>query len=130
MEELRLRSNAAVLAQLSEIGKLTRRMKCAAADFIFLFDAAQFHDDLRAVDYARPKVDAKGRYRLLDDVPRPVDDARKAVWAAIKAVGGPRSAAGVVLWDCLGLGSPLGGRATALFAALSRLVNHFENGVT
>jgi hypothetical protein len=122
-----LQSNAAVLAQLNKIGKLTKKMKCAASDFIFLFDAAQYHHDVRAVDYARVKVDGV-RCRLLDDVPAPVDDARKAVWAAITAVGGPRSRCGVVLWDCLGIGSPLGGRATALFSALAVLVKHFEGG--
>jgi hypothetical protein len=96
----------------------------AASDFAFLFESARLNS-IRAVNLERIRVDCGRRY-FHDDAPTAADAARKEVWAAVKAVGGLRSATGSVLWDVLGLGQPLAAeRVGTLATALTALAKHF-----
>ena len=128
------------LAVMERRGSITPAMRRAGEDFRARFAVAQL-DPLRAVDLAhlrlgdalRPEREAPGLR---------IEAARRAVWAAIGAVGGIGSPAGSCLWHVVGwersvkewaLGQGWSGRRIGqevasgiLIAALGALASHFH----
>ena len=93
------------LAQMERRGSISAAMRQAGEDFRARFAVAQL-DPLRAVDLAhlrlgeglRPEREAPGLR---------VEAARRAVWEAIRAVGGIGSPAGSCLWHVVGFEASL-----------------------
>jgi hypothetical protein len=89
------------LAIMERRGSITAAMRQAGEDFRARFAVAQL-DPLRATDFSH--------LRVHDNGPRPEDEgpglriemARRAVWTAIRSVGGIGSPAGSCLWHVLG----------------------------
>src|SRR5262249_545287 len=59
-------------------------------------------DPLSAFDISRPRIGGKAGFRAAEEPGLRVENARKAVWQAILAVGGPASAGGSCIWHVLG----------------------------
>lgn len=81
-------------------GSITARMRQAGEDFRARFEVAQL-DPLRATDLARLRFDGEGVQERQAPGLR-IETARRAVWRAIRAVGGIASPAGSCLWYVLG----------------------------
>lgn len=89
------------IATMERRGSITAGMRQAAEDFRIRFAAAQL-DPLRALDWSRLR---QGRVSALQPGADPglrIEGARRAVWQAIRAVGGLASPAGSCLWHVVG----------------------------
>lgn len=89
------------LSVMERRGSITAGMRQAGEDFRARFALAQL-DPLRAINLARLRFDHDG-FRPDRALPGlRIETARRAVWAAIQAVGGIASPAGSCLWHVLG----------------------------
>lgn len=86
------------LARMQRQGTITGEMRQAGDDFHALFMLAQLHPlgspDLRRVPQGVRELPASAR----------AEEARRKVWAALKALGGAASPAGACVWHVLGCG--------------------------
>jgi hypothetical protein len=82
-------------------GSITAGMRQAGEDFRARFALAQL-DPLRAIDVARLRFDRAGGRSERTAPGLRIETARRAVWAALQAVGGIASPAGSCLWHVLG----------------------------
>lgn len=76
------------LATMERRGTITAGMRQAGESFRDRFAIAQL-DPLCAFDISRPRIGAKADLRAAEGPGLRVEHARKAVWQAILAVGGP-----------------------------------------
>ena len=89
------------LAMMERRGSITAGMRQAGEDFRARFTVAQL-DPLRALDLAHLRLGERGP-RPERDGPGPrIEAARRAVWRAIRGVGGIASPAGSCLWHVVG----------------------------
>ena len=87
------------LSLMERRGSITSSMRQAGEDFRRHFRRAAL-DPLRASDLSRPPGAAKTRFA--DDPRSSIENARRAVWRALEAVGGLSSPAGSCLWHVVG----------------------------
>ena len=130
------------LAAMERRGTITPGMRQAGEDFRDCFAVAQL-DPLAAFDISRPRTGNQTGFRSADELGSRIENARKAVWRAILAVGGLGSAGGSCVWHVLGwqqslkewaLGQGWNGRRVSqeaasgiLIASLGALEAHFES---
>jgi hypothetical protein len=131
------------LTMMERRGSITAGMREAAEDFRARFATAQL-DPLRALDYSRPRYDGSIRGSRCDGLAPQIEGARKHIWQAVGAVGGPRSPGGSCLWHVVGwersikewaLEQGWNGRRISqeaasgiLVAALGALEAHYQRG--
>lgn len=129
------------IAAMERRGSITAGMRQAAEDFRVRFAAAQL-DPLRALDWSRIRQGRLSAPRAGEDPGLRIEAARRAVWQAIRAVGGLASPAGSCLWHVVGWERSLkewaqergwNGRSVSqeaasgiLIAALGALEAHFQ----
>jgi hypothetical protein len=89
------------LAAMERRGSITASMRQAGEDFRVRFATAQL-DPLNAFDISRPRTGAHSSHKSGANLGLRIENARDAVWQAILAVGGLRSAGGSCLWHVLG----------------------------
>jgi len=90
------------LALMERRGSITPAMRQAAEDFRARFATAQL-DPLRAVDLSRLRLGERTlRPDSGGDPGLRIEAARRAVWQAIRAVGGIASPGGSCLWHVVG----------------------------
>jgi hypothetical protein len=130
------------LAAMERRGTITAGMRQAGEDFRDRFAIAQL-DPLRAFDMSRPKFGKRTGFSSTEEMGSRIENARKAVWRALVAVGGPASAGGSCVWHVLGwqqslkewaLGQGWNGRRVSqeaasgiLIASLGALEAHFSS---
>jgi len=128
------------LALMERRGTITPSMRQAGEGFRDRFAIAQL-DPLSAFDLSRQRSGSRAGSSPAQQVGSRIEDARKAVWGAILAVGGPSSAGGSCVWHVLGwqqslkewaLGQGWNGRRVSqeaasgiLIASLGALEAHF-----
>lgn len=89
------------LAIMERRGTITSAMRQAGEDFRACFATAQL-DPLSAFDISRPRIDRRPGLGSSEEPGSRIEKAREAVWRAILAVGGLKSAGGSCLWHVLG----------------------------
>lgn len=89
------------LSMMERRGTITASMRHAGERFRDRFAIAQL-DPLSAFDLSRPRSGSRAGSRSAEEPGSRIEDARKAVWRAILAVGGPGSAGGSCVWHVLG----------------------------
>jgi hypothetical protein len=89
------------LAAMERRGTITAGMRQAGESFRDRFAIAQL-DPLSAFDISRPRVGGKSGFQSATGPALRVENARKVVWQAVLAVGGPASAGGSCVWHVLG----------------------------
>lgn len=134
---------ADTLVMMQRRGTITPGMRQAGEDFRNRFAVAQLHP-LRALDLAQLRGVDRSLQTEPDQPGLRIETARRAVWQAIRAVGGIGSPAGSCLWHVIGwertlkdwaLGQGWNGRrvspeaaAGILIAALGALEQHYGTG--
>ena len=129
-----------ILAAMERRGSITPGMRQAGEDFRARFATAQLYP-LSAFDISRPRTGNRSSGAPHQDQGVRIENAREAVWSAILAVGGLKSAGGSCLWHVIGMERSLkewaleqgwnGRRVTQeaasgiLIAALGTLEAHF-----
>ena len=89
------------LAIMERRGSITAAMRQAGEDFRARFAVAQL-DPLRATDFSHLRVSDTGPQPEDEGPGLRIEMARRAVWTAIRSVGGIASPAGSCLWHVLG----------------------------
>jgi hypothetical protein len=89
------------LAAMERRGTITAGMRQAGENFRDRFAIAQL-DPLSAFDISRPRTGSRAGFKAVEEPGSRIENARKAVWLAILAIGGPASAGGSCVWHVLG----------------------------
>ncbi|MDE2229434.1 MAG: hypothetical protein KGL11_10395 [Alphaproteobacteria bacterium] len=86
------------LARMQRLGTISAEMRQAGDDFHALFALAHL-DPLGAPDLRRVRQGVREQH-----VSARAEDARRKVWTALKALGGPASPSGSCVWHVVGCG--------------------------